>query len=309
MSSEKFSGETAVSDRPKIAVFAYSEVGCACLEELFGRGADVAVVFTHEDDPGEEIWFRSVREIAASHGVPVRTDAKPGPDAAETLRQLGAELIFSFYYRAMIPEDALETARLGAYNMHGALLPKYRGRACVNWAVLNGETETGATLHAMTKYADKGDIIDQEPVPIAYEDTALDVFMKVAGAARRIIARSLGDIESGKAKKNPQDESAATKFGRRRPEDGALDWANKTAAQIYNQVRALTHPFPGAFTFIDGKKIFIWRARVAGGDIPNAAREPGTVVSKNPFLMAASDGLIEILSWQPEGETERSSFE
>jgi methionyl-tRNA formyltransferase len=219
------------------------------------------------------------------------------------------ELIFSFYYRAMIPAGVLSSARLGAYNMHGALLPKYRGRACVNWAVLNGETETGATLHVMTELADRGDIVDREPVTIEYEDTALDVFMKVAGAARKIVRRSFGEIESGNARRAPQDEAAATKFGRRRPEDGVIDWQNMTARQAYNQVRALTHPFPGAFTFVGGRKILIWRAREAGMNNradSGAVYEPGTVVSEKPFLMAASDGLVEILSWQPEGEYERS---
>ena len=296
--------------RPKTAVFAYSEVGCACLEELFGLGADIAAVFTHEDDPDEEIWFRSVRDIASARGVTPFAGAKPGADAAQILKDLDVELIFSFYYRAIIPEEVLSLARLGAYNIHGALLPKYRGRACVNWAVLNGETETGATLHVMTKYADRGDIVDREAVPINFEDTALDVFMKVAEASRVIIRRSIGNIEAGNAPRTPQDESLATAFGRRRPEDGVIDW-NKRAVEIYNQARALTHPFPGAFTFIDGEKYFIWRARVTG-DTPfieeGAKIEPGSVVSRTPFIIAASDGLIEVLSWQRDGCEERSGF-
>ena len=296
--------------RPKTAVFAYSEVGCVCLEELFRLGANVAAVFTHEDDANEEIWFRSVRDIASANGVAPTVGAKPGADAARILRDLGVELIFSFYYRAMIPEEVLKAARLGAYNLHGALLPKYRGRACVNWAVLNGEKETGATLHVMTKYADRGDIVDSEAVPIALEETALDVFMKVAEAARLIIRRSLAGIEAGNATRTPQDESLATSFGRRKPEDGIIDW-NKRALDLHNQVRALTHPFPGAFTLIDGEKYFIWRARVAG-DIPPPSEgvktEPGTVVSRKPFLIAASDGLVEVLSWQRDGCEERSSF-
>jgi methionyl-tRNA formyltransferase len=167
----------AVSDaRPKIAVFAYSEPGYVCLEELFMSRASVAAVFTHEDDPEEEIWFRPVAALAEENGIPVRTDSKIGPDALGFLRETGIEIMLSIYYRAMIPAEALAIPRLGAYNIHGALLPRYRGRACVNWAVLNGETETGATLHVMTELADRGDIVDQEPVPIAYEDTALDVF-------------------------------------------------------------------------------------------------------------------------------------
>jgi methionyl-tRNA formyltransferase len=172
--------------------------------------------------------------------------------------------------------------------------------------VLNGEPETGATLHVMTEFADRGDIVDREAVLIAYEDTSLDVFKKVSGAARKVVSRSLADIEAGTAKKTPQDESQATKYGRRRPEDGVIDW-NKTSRQIYNQVRALTHPFPGAFTHIDGKKLFIWRARESGED-REAQSHTGAVVSRRPFLIACSDGLIEVLSCQFEGEAERSDF-
>lgn len=150
-------------DRAKVVLFAYSEVGCLCLEELIKKGANVAAVFTHNDDPGEEIWFRSVRAIAEKKGIPVHTPQKLGAQETDYLRSLKPELILSCYYRALIPKAVLDMPRLGAYNIHGALLPKYRGRACVNWAVLNGEKETGATLHVMTERADRGDIVDQEP--------------------------------------------------------------------------------------------------------------------------------------------------
>ena len=290
--------------RPKIAVFAYSEPGYVCLEDLFMSRANVAAVFTHEDDPKEEIWFRPVAALARENGIPARTDSKIGPDALDFLRETGIEIILSIYYRALIPGEALAIPRLGAYNIHGALLPRYRGRACVNWAVLNGEEETGATLHVMTESADRGDIVDQAPVPIAYEDTALDVFKKVAAASRLVLSRSLASIEAGCPPMTPQDESMATKFGRRRPEDGIIDW-NKSAEQIYNQIRALTHPFPGAFAALDGKKLFIWRARVAGQGAGRKLRQkPGTVVSRHPFRIAAADGLVELLSWQFDGEDE-----
>lgn len=288
--------------RPAIAVFAYSEVGHICLEQLLKDGANVVVVFTHQDASNEEIWFSSVAELARKHQIAVRSDAKLGETAAELLRQLRVELIFSFYYRAMIPISVLDVPQLGAYNIHGALLPRYRGRACVNWAVLNGEKETGATLHVMTEAADKGDIVDQERVSILYEDTAHDVFIKVGEAARKIIARALPALEAGSAKLTPQDEALATKFGRRTPEDGLIDW-NKKAVEIYNLVRALTHPFPGAFTTEDGwKKTFIWKARPVEG---HAA--PGETLSLKPFLVGTGEGLLEILSYQRENETERGS--
>jgi methionyl-tRNA formyltransferase len=327
---ERGSGQSPefLSARPKTAVFAYSEPGCVCLEELFRAGANVVAVFTHEDDPKENIWFRSVREIALARGVPVRTDAKLGPEAARVLRSLGVELLFSFYYRSMIPKEILELPRRGAYNLHGALLPKYRGRACINWAVLNGETETGATLLVMTERADRGDIVAQKPVPIGPDDTALDVFLKVSEAARAALAESLAAIEAGTAQTTPQDESEATTFGRRRPEDGLIDWT-RAPARIHDQIRALTHPFPGAFTFVDGRKLFLWRSRGAASG-PSAGGQPDPLdtsvvwLGETPLFLADETGLaltaappgvrgamslggLRLLRWQFEGEDERSA--
>ena len=292
---------TKKNNRPPIALFAYSEVGSACLEYLIRDGANVAVVYTHEDDPKEEIWFHSVKDLAQKNSIEVRTPSKIDEDEIDFLRQLRPELIFSFYYRAMIPKEVLEIPKLGAYNMHGSLLPKYRGRACVNWAVINGEKETGATLHVMTEFADRGDIVGQKSVPIALDDTAYDVFLKITDASKGILASCLPSLERGTAERFPQDESKATKFGRRRPEDGEIDW-DKPASAIYNLVRALTHPFPGAFTIWDGKKVFIWKA------IPDKGKsEPGKMISESPMLVGTGQGLLKILKLQTEGEPERDA--
>ena len=287
--------------RPRIALFAYSEVGSLCLEELIRSGANVSVVFTHEDDPNEEIWFRSVKEIAAENNIPVFTPEKITAAEVEKLRSYSPELIFSFYYREMIPAAVLELPHLGAYNIHGALLPKYRGRACVNWAVINGEKETGATLHEMTELADRGGIVAAKAVPILFEDTGHDVFIKVAQAARDILKESLTDLEAGTAKITPQNEEEATKYGRRRPEDGKIDW-NKSAVEIYNLVRAVTHPFPGAFAEVGGKKIYIWKALPEEGHA-----RPGYIVSDEPLLIGTGEGLLRIIRFQPEGEPERDA--
>ena len=288
--------------RPRIVVFAYSEVGSVCLKQLVKQGANIAAVFTHEDDPNEEIWFQSVKQAAQEAGIPVRTPKKLDEAELEYFRSLKPELVLSMYYRAIIPDEVLEVPRLGAYNIHGALLPKYRGRACVNWAVLNGEMKTGSTLHVMTSFADRGDIVDQEEVSIEFEDTAHDVFLKVVEASRRIIERRLPELEAGTAPRREQDESQATKFGRRRPEDGVIDWS-KSAAEIYNLVRAVTHPFPGAFTEFEGKKMFVWKARPVEG-----SAVPKEIVSKSPFLVGTGDGLLEILSFQFEGGEEKETF-
>ncbi len=289
------------NNRPPIVVFAYSEVGCVCLETLIADGAYIVAVYTHEDDPDENIWFRSVKEIAQKNCIEALTPPRIGAEEIDHLKKLAPDLILSFYYRAMIPKEVLAIPKLGAYNIHGALLPKYRGRACVNWAMIKGERETGATLHVMTEFADRGDIIAQKSVPIGFEDTAHDVFLRVAEASGEILISSLRSLEAGSAIRYPQDESKATKFGRRRPEDGEINW-DSSALEIYNFVRALTHPFPGAFTHWDGIKHYIWKAS------PETGRcVPGEICSRSPLLVGTGDGLLRILRIEPEGEPERDA--
>ncbi|MDI9369517.1 MAG: formyltransferase [Synergistaceae bacterium] len=282
------------------AVFAYSEVGHVCLAEMLRQGAEVRVLFTHEDDPAENRWFPSVAEPAREAGIPVRTPEALGDAEYDLLRELAPDAIFSFYYRSMIDERFLSLPPKGAFNMHGSLLPRYRGRACVNWAILNGETETGATLHHMVRRADAGDIVDQEAVPILMDDTALDVTHKVAEAARTILGRTLPLIADGTAPRTPQDESKATLFGRRRPEDGLIDW-NDGAVRVHNLVRAVTSPFPGAFTFHRGKKLFVWRTSVEAPLKPLDDAQPGAVLSIDPLRVATGLGALLIHDYELDG--------
>lgn len=280
-----------MSDRPRIVVFAYSEVGYRCLQALLSSGANVRAVFTYEDDPGENTWFSSVKELAMGSELPVFTPNGLGAtETVDLIRSLKPELVFSFYYRDIIPEYILAMPRFGAFNMHGSLLPKYRGRACVNWAIIHGETETGPTLHWMTKRPDEGDIVDQERVPIGESDTPMDVMLKIADAAEKVITRNLPLLESGKAPRREQDRSRATYFGGRRPEDGRIDW-NATAREICNLVRGVTHPYPGAFTVLNGEKIFIWKASPVD---ENDGAPPGTVISAEPLIVAAGEGAVRV---------------
>jgi len=280
-----------MNDRPVVVVFAYSEVGYRCLKALTGSGANIRAVFTYEDNPDENTWFSSVKALALDNGIEVyTTDGVKDPGSFELIKSLEPEIIFSFYYRDIIPKGILELPRLGAFNMHGSLLPRYRGRACVNWAIIHGEAETGATLHWMTARPDEGDIVDQERVPITEADTAKDVMLKVAGAAEQLVMRNLDLIEAGKARRIPQDHSRATYFGGRKPEDGKIDWS-APARDICNLVRAVTRPYPGAFTFIDGEKILIWKASPLAG-VPGAA--PGSVLSRDPLVIAAGEGAVRV---------------
>ena len=274
---------------PKAVVFAYHDVGVRCLRALLDAGVEVPLVVTHRDDPAEKIWFASVADQARGRGIEVLFDPEE-KETEERLARLAPDFIFSFYYRRMLAGAILQKARRGAFNMHGSLLPKYRGRAPVNWAILRGETETGATLHEMTAKPDAGRIVDQERVPIGPDDLAVDVFRKITDASEIVLRRSIQDLLSGKAILHPQDLSLGSYFGGRRPEDGRIDWS-KPAAEIHNLVRAVAPPYPGASCEVEGRVLRIFRTRVE-----NQKQTPGKSIGPfregGDWFAACGDGKV-----------------
>jgi methionyl-tRNA formyltransferase len=252
----------------RAVVFAYHDVGVRCLKTLLSAGVDVPLVVTVPDDPRERRWYASVAATAADYGLRVVAPAEANtPELERTVTDLQPDFLFSFYYRSMLGAPLLRAARRGALNMHGSLLPKYRGRAPVNWAILRGERESGATLHYMVERADAGDIVDQQPVPILQDDAAREVFAKVTVAAEMVLARSLPALIAGTAPRRPQPLLPEEYFGRRRPEDGRIDWT-RAALDIHNLVRAVAPPFPGAFGMVGGERWEIQRTRVASRTAP-----------------------------------------
>lgn len=255
-------GTTATPRRPRAVVFAYHNVGVRCLKVLLAGGVDVALVVTHEDAAGENIWFGSVRQTAESHGLPVTVEADPNaPAFRERVAALEPDFIFSFYYRQMLGEALLSLAPRGALNMHGSLLPAYRGRVPINWAVLHGESQTGATLHYMVAKPDAGDIVGQSAVPILPDDTAGEVFDKVLVAAEICLWQALPGLLAGHAPRIVQNLKAGSYFGGRRPDDGRIDW-RQCARRIHDLVRAVAPPYPGAWTEQAGHRIEVLESRV-----------------------------------------------
>jgi len=250
--------------------FAYHDVGARCLQVLLDAAIDVRLVVTHADDPAERVWFASVAELARGRGLHTLADPEPG-ELERRVRAAAPDFIFSFYYRRMLPGSLLAMAARGAYNMHGSLLPKHRGRAPVNWAVLLGDTETGATLHEMVAKPDAGRIVDQQAVPIGPDDTALEVFRRVTDAAEAVLRRSLPRLIAGTAELRPQDLARGSYHGARRPQDGRIDWG-RSAAEIHNLVRAVAPPYPGAFADDGGRTLRILRTRLEPQRVARAGR-------------------------------------
>ncbi len=244
----------------KAVVFAYHNVGVRCLSVLLAHGIEVPLVVTHRDSPKETIWFNSVAQLAAWHGIPAIAPEDPNAeDVVERIAALRPDFLFSFYYRQMLGTRLLALASRGAYNMHGSLLPKYRGRVPVNWAVLRGERETGATLHRMVAKPDAGAIVAQQAVPILPDDTALEVFHKVTLAAEMALDGALPGLVSGSAPHAEQDLSRGAYFGGRKPEDGRIDWA-RPAQEVHNLIRAVAPPYPGAFSDLPGGRLRVLRS-------------------------------------------------
>ena len=251
---------TPAPHRPRILFFGYSEVGHACLSLLLERGDHVVALLSHEDNPHEKIWFQTPAVAARAHGIPVFTPENVNtPEWREKIAALQPDLILSVYYRHMIGTKILALPRLGAFNLHGSLLPRFRGRAPINWAVLHGEPRIGMTLHRMVKAPDAGAIVDQEGVDLDPRDTAEQAFRKVLPCARIVLARQIDALLAGTARETPQDESLATYFGGRKPEDGRILWT-QTSRQIFNLIRAVTDPYPGAFADFGGARLMVWWA-------------------------------------------------
>jgi len=270
------------------------------LSVLLAHGVDIPLVVTHNDNPKENIWFDSVADLAALHGIPTITPDNPNtPEVIDQIRALKPDLIFSFYYREMLKHNLLEIPKQGALNMHGSLLPKYRGRVPVNWAIIHGETETGSTLHYMTEKPDNGDIVAQQAVPILPNDTALQVFQKVTVAAEMTLNNVLQDLLTGKAPRVKQDLNKGGYFGGRKAEDGVIDWS-QSAQAIHNLVRAVAPPYPGAMTQIMGKPLRILQTLVTKCTVAGKEK-PAFYIKENKAYAICGQGVLRVVQFELDG--------
>lgn len=286
----------------KSVVFAYHNMGVAGLEALLRNGFEVATIFSHKDDPGEKCWFTSVVDWAKGRDIPVLCPEDVNkPEWIGHIDSFAPDTIFSFYYRKMLCQEILDIPATGAYNLHGSLLPAYRGRAPVNWVLVNGESRTGVTLHNMVVKPDAGDMVGQKAVDIDFDDTAVTLYDKLCRASTALLDEILPLIRTGRAPRLVQDARKASYFGGRKPEDGRINWS-WTAMRIYNLIRAVTDPYPGAFTFLpDETKILVWWG------VPEETSEAdgaGTVLvdkHEEKVYVAAGEGRILLLDIEISG--------
>jgi len=276
----------------RAVVAAYHNMGCTGIEALLRNGFEIAAIFTYTDSENEVIWFRSVAEVAARHNIPVfAPDDINHPLWVKKIRDLKPDILFSFYYRDLLRKPILDIPPAGCLNLHGSLLPSYRGRAPINWVLVNGETETGVTLHYMTPRPDDGDIVCQHRVSISDADTAVSLNEKLGIAADRMLDECLPSVKTNEAPRYAQDTSKASYFGARTAADGEINW-QCTATEIRNLVRAVTRPYPGAFSFRKQTKLLIWD--VTALPEHNESKPPGTILSTQPFEVACHRSRLQI---------------
>ncbi len=232
---------------PSAVVCAYSSVGTAALEGLLEAGIEVKALYTYVQGP-DELWFTPPAAVARAQGIPVHLAPAFNEEGVfESIRALNPDFLFSFYFREMIQARFLELPRLGAYNLHGSLLPKYRGRAPLNWVLVKGETETGITLHAMTPKPDDGHIVAQARLPIDWDETALSLTLKAADAGRDLVRDAIpGLVDGSIARLDQKTLGPSTYFGGRKPADSRLAFT-MGVQEAFNQIRAVADPWPNAF--------------------------------------------------------------
>jgi len=276
-----------------VIVFGYHNIGVTGIKTILKHGIKVHAVFTHRDEANENIWFNSVSEFCRENNINYYyADECNNDKMIKIISKYDVSVIFSFYYRNMIPWSILNIPKYGAVNLHGSMLPKYRGRAPVNWQLINGETQGGVTLHYMTAKPDAGDIIDQEPVSITKQDDPLSLYSKLDEAAKLLLERSVDKIVIGKCDRKPQNHLIATYYGGRKPEDGLIDWS-WSAEKICNLIRGVTKPYPGAFTYYLGKKLIIWKSSVVTNVQITLGEDFGTFCNHDEMLyVRTGDGLV-----------------
>lgn len=288
----------------RIVFMGTPEFAVPSLEILLDHGYDIPAVITAPDKPGGRhgIQESAVKKFAVTRGLRVLQPVKlKDPDFLDTLRACRADLQVVVAFR-MLPEIVWSMPPFGTLNLHGSLLPKYRGAAPINWAIINGETETGVTTFLLRHEIDTGDMLFQEKLPIGENDTAGDVHDRMMLLGARLVLRTVQAIERGDARPSPQTDTEATHAPKIFTETCRIDF-NQPTARVHNFIRGLS-PYPGAWTTLDGKTLKILLTEKSERQAHDMLPPPGTLVSdgKNYLKISTTDGYLQVLEVQLEGK-------
>lgn len=279
----------------KAIIFAYHDIGCIGLLSLIRSGYKILSVITHNDQKNENIFFSSVKNIALKKNIPVFISETINTSMwIEYFKKLEPDVIFSFYYRNILCSEILKIPKFGAFNLHGSLLPKYRGCCPLNWSIIRGEHQTGVTLHRMTEKIDHGPIISQIKININKLENAISLHKRICYAAYNMLNKILPVILKKNFCETPQNCHDASYFRKRSPEDGLINW-DQSAKKIYNFIRGLTKPWPGAFSYFNNKKIIFWKSKIIK---KNYDIDPGLIIQFNPLIISCKIQALNVISAQ-----------
>lgn len=283
----------------RIVFMGTPDIAASCLEALYAAGHDICAVYTRRDKPvgrKQVLTPPPVKQVALAHGTPVfqpRTLRDGGENA--NLQALAPDLIVVVAYGCILPQAVLDIPKFGCINLHVSLLPKYRGSAPVQWAVLNGDTETGVSIQQMDAGLDTGDVLVCEKVAIGPEETSGELFDRVTAVGARVLCETLPRIAAGTLTPTPQDHAAATLAPMLTKELAQFRW-EESAAHIHNWVRGM-NPWPAAwFVAGGGRKVKVLECRVAA-----QSGAPGQVLALRPLTVACGEGAVQLLRVVPEG--------
>lgn len=287
----------------KIVFMGTPDFSVNALENIVKAGHDVVGVITQPDKPkgrGGKMQYTPVKEKALELGLDVYQPQRvKEPEFIEKLKEMNPDAIVVIAFGQILPKEILDMPKYGCINVHASLLPKYRGAAPIQWAVIDGEKETGVTTMYMNEGLDTGDIIDKVVVPIDKKETGGSLFDKLAIEGGKLILKTLIELENGTAVRTPQDDSKSNYAGMINKQLGKIDF-NKSANEIERLIKGL-NPWPSAYTKMDGKTLKIWDADVDDSENDSA---PGTIteVGKDFIRVATGKGSLKILELQLEGK-------
>jgi len=270
----------------RIVLFAHENSGVKALQELKRNERDIVRTYTHPPnmDTHEKIWYESVTKECKKYNVPVVEKISLTEQDEKEIQHLAPDIILSIGWRRLIPKTIFQIPRFGSVNIHGGLLPKYRGFSPINWAIINGETEIGITAHYIVEDVDAGDIILQRKLSVNVDETAYDVYKKILSQVPDVVTNTLSLIEKHRVKPKKQNHTKGFICTRRFPDDGKIDWS-QDRTKVYNLVRALSDPFPNAYCFYNEKKIYIKKAKLTNEDFRGmqgricSIRDDGVIVT------------------------------